>query len=200
MHPHLPKTAGLAKTSLVLGLFSLVLLFFTGIPAVICGHLALGKIKRSAGALKGSGLAIAGLILGYCSFGLTLVAILAALVTPVILKTHKKAELVTNISHTKQLYYAIIKFDEKQGQFPDALDELVSQNILTKKEYNKLKYSKNGDWQYFPGQSFDSAQDNILIASPDAELGKWIVLQLNGACKQLDDASYQAALRRMKKP
>ena len=35
------------------------------IPAVICGHVALGRIKRSGGTLAGEGLAQAGLITGY---------------------------------------------------------------------------------------------------------------------------------------
>jgi dipeptidyl aminopeptidase/acylaminoacyl peptidase len=39
----------------------------TGIPAVICGHLGLSKIKRSGGRLGGGGMAVAGLILGYLS-------------------------------------------------------------------------------------------------------------------------------------
>jgi competence protein ComGC len=42
---------------------------------VICGHKALGHIKRSGGALQGQGLAIAGLVTGYVSILLSLVMI-----------------------------------------------------------------------------------------------------------------------------
>jgi hypothetical protein len=45
-----------------------ILGLFTGIaalPAVICGHTALTKINAAEGRLKGKGLAIAGLIMGY---------------------------------------------------------------------------------------------------------------------------------------
>ena len=38
----------------------------TGIGGVVCGHLALSKIKASPG-LQGHGLAVAGLIIGYLS-------------------------------------------------------------------------------------------------------------------------------------
>ena len=38
---------------------------FTAIPAVICGHVARAKIRKSGGALGGKGIATAGLILGY---------------------------------------------------------------------------------------------------------------------------------------
>jgi general secretion pathway protein G len=61
-----PKTAGLAIWSLVLGILSLICFsILAAIPGVICGHKALSKIKHSAGALTGQGLAIAGLVTGY---------------------------------------------------------------------------------------------------------------------------------------
>jgi len=34
-------------------------------PAVICGHIAWSKIRKSGAALRGKGIATAGLILGY---------------------------------------------------------------------------------------------------------------------------------------
>ena len=65
-NPPQPKTSGLAVWSLVLGILSLgCLSILSGIPGVICGHKALSKIKRSAGALTGQGMAIAGLVTGY---------------------------------------------------------------------------------------------------------------------------------------
>ena len=42
------------------------------------GHIALGKIGRSGGALGGKGLALTGVILGYLSIPLTVLGILAA--------------------------------------------------------------------------------------------------------------------------
>ena len=58
------RTSAAAVWSLVLGL-----LVFLGplasIPAIICGHVGRGAIKKSNGSLKGAGLALAGLILGY---------------------------------------------------------------------------------------------------------------------------------------
>lgn len=56
-----PKTSGLAIVSLVTSLLCL------GPVAVICGHIALSRIKRSAGSLRGTGLAIAALVIGYLS-------------------------------------------------------------------------------------------------------------------------------------
>jgi hypothetical protein len=45
--------------------FISVRIAFTAIPAVICGHIARLKTRKSGGALCGKGIAAAGLILGY---------------------------------------------------------------------------------------------------------------------------------------
>lgn len=75
--PAAPKTSGLAIASLCLGIGSIVLCgVFMGIPAVICGHLALGQIKRSQENLQGKAMAIIGLIIGYFSIVATVVMIL----------------------------------------------------------------------------------------------------------------------------
>ncbi len=66
-------TNGLAITSLVLGIFSPICCgCITGVPAVICGHIALSQISQNQN-LGGKGLAIAGLVLGYLSLALTVV-------------------------------------------------------------------------------------------------------------------------------
>src|SRR5437773_9372772 len=69
-------TAPTAIWSLVLAVLS----FFCGwlvtaIPAVICGHIARSKIRKSGGALGGKGVATAGLILGYIALVLGLMGI-----------------------------------------------------------------------------------------------------------------------------
>jgi hypothetical protein len=61
-----PRTAPIAIWSLVLAIFSFPGgWLFTAIPAVICGHIARSKIRKSGGALGGKAIATAGLILGY---------------------------------------------------------------------------------------------------------------------------------------
>lgn len=57
------KTNGLAIAALVLGLVSFATCGLTAIPAIICGHLALGQIKRTGE--QGQGMAMAGLIIGW---------------------------------------------------------------------------------------------------------------------------------------
>jgi hypothetical protein len=48
---------------------------FTAIPAVICGHIARSRIRKSGGALRGTGIATAGLILGYIALTLGVLGI-----------------------------------------------------------------------------------------------------------------------------
>jgi hypothetical protein len=43
--------------------------FPLSILAIIFGHLSLSEIRKSAGRLKGEGMAIAGLVLGYVGVG-----------------------------------------------------------------------------------------------------------------------------------
>lgn len=63
-----PATSGLAVASLVLGILGVVSCFLLfGIPAVICGHMALSRIRVSPVAVSGRGMAITGLVCGYIS-------------------------------------------------------------------------------------------------------------------------------------
>ena len=56
------QTCGLATASLILGICSFVCLFFCSIPAIITGHMARSRIRKSTAALAGDGMALAGLI------------------------------------------------------------------------------------------------------------------------------------------
>jgi hypothetical protein len=58
------RTSALAIWSLILGLSSVCLCLFTGIPAMICGGLSVLNISNSKGRLGGMGMAIAGGLLG----------------------------------------------------------------------------------------------------------------------------------------
>ncbi|MHC4553411.1 MAG: DUF4190 domain-containing protein, partial [Planctomycetota bacterium] len=56
-----PQTCGLAIASLVMGILSIFCNVILAIPAIICGIIALVKISKSQGQLKGNGFAIAGI-------------------------------------------------------------------------------------------------------------------------------------------
>jgi peptidyl-prolyl cis-trans isomerase B (cyclophilin B) len=66
-----PPTNTLAILALVLG-------FVVPLGGIICGHLALGQIKRTGEG--GHGLAMAGLIIGYALTGLTILVVIGYIV------------------------------------------------------------------------------------------------------------------------
>ena len=71
-----PHTPAVAIWSLILAVLSFTCgWLFTAIPAVICGHIARSKIRKSGGALGGKGIATAGLILGYIALVLCIMGI-----------------------------------------------------------------------------------------------------------------------------
>ena len=66
-----PRTPAIAIWSLILAVLSFTCgWLFTAIPAVICGHIARSRIRRSGGALEGKGIAATGLVLGYIALAL----------------------------------------------------------------------------------------------------------------------------------
>jgi len=82
------ETSGKATASLISGIAAYVVAPFIGaIAAVVLGHLGLSEIKKSAGRLKGDGMAIAGLVLGYLQIaGLPFILIIAAIAIPNLLR------------------------------------------------------------------------------------------------------------------
>lgn len=88
--PKLPsRDSGLAVLSFVLGVCSFVVCLgvITGVPAVVCGHIARRRAARQPARYAGRGLALAGVVLGYLSVVVTLVV--AAMVLPQVAKNRK---------------------------------------------------------------------------------------------------------------
>ncbi|QMU74266.1 DUF1707 and DUF4190 domain-containing protein [Streptacidiphilus sp. P02-A3a] len=76
--PPARRTNGLAVAALVLGITEFWTLGLTAVPALICGHSARAQIRRQGG--EGSGMATAGIVLGWLAVGLWgLVIMLAVL-------------------------------------------------------------------------------------------------------------------------
>jgi hypothetical protein len=74
-----PPTNNLALISLVAGIASFVILPVIGaIIAVVTGHIARGQIKRTGE--SGSGMALAGLILGYVHLALFVLGVLILII------------------------------------------------------------------------------------------------------------------------
>ena len=69
--------SGWATASFVFGILGLCT-GFGAIPAIIFGHIALKMINNAAGHLKGKGLAMAGLVMGYLVVAAAVVGLIAA--------------------------------------------------------------------------------------------------------------------------
>lgn len=99
------RSCGLAVWSLVLGILAIVLCIIGplfGIPAVICGHVALGRIKRAAGGLTGQGPAVAGLVMGYMSIVMIpVIALLAAIAIPNFVRARDTAQMNACINNLR---------------------------------------------------------------------------------------------------
>jgi type II secretory pathway pseudopilin PulG len=76
---------------MVLGIASiaLCLTFIAGIPAVILGHISRSKIRKSMGRLRGDGMALTGLVLGYIS--LLSIPLILAIAIPNLLRARISA-------------------------------------------------------------------------------------------------------------
>lgn len=113
-----PQSA-LAITSFVLGLLSLTCLgLLTGIPAVICGHLARARARRSPGQYGGAGFALAGLIMGYAGFLLTL-AILSGVFLPALTRARGRAQEISCRNNMKQIGLAFRTWAiDNNGNYP----------------------------------------------------------------------------------
>jgi hypothetical protein len=73
-----PPNSTAAVVSLVFGILTWIFLPVIGpIVAVVAGHMARAEIRRSNGQLGGSGMAMAGLVLGYLQIALFVLAICA---------------------------------------------------------------------------------------------------------------------------
>jgi competence protein ComGC len=99
-----PKTNKLAITSLVLGILSLVLCvvgIVFAIPGLICGFMGMSRVKKSGGAEKGHGFALAGTVMSGTALVLfPIIGLLTAIAVPNFVKARsaaQKSACVTNL-------------------------------------------------------------------------------------------------------
>lgn len=112
------KTEGFAIASLVLGIMSVLGSCFTGLPAIIFGHIARGRIERSGGTLGGSGMALGGLIMGYLFSFLGLLAIAASVFIPAMAAGGIRAKQIATLSQLKQIQAGLVAYRAEYGTWP----------------------------------------------------------------------------------
>ncbi len=116
------KWQGMAVTSLVLGILSVICLgLFAGIPAIILGHTAHRRTQNAPDQYAGRGLAIPGFVLGYASILLTALAVLifAARVAPQMAPAQSQAQRIRCINNMKNIGLAFrVWAANHQDRFP----------------------------------------------------------------------------------
>ncbi len=194
-HPAMPpKASGLAIASLVLGIISVLGSCITGIPAIICGHLALSKIKKSAGQIGGFGLALTGLILGYIFTAFAI--IYAGLAVPTAMKALHKAEQVTLINNGKALKSSLDLYAASNaGSYPASMTDLIPSAIGSRSELDELLAIKGGgEFSYVSGLTQSSPGNLIVFYSPPLKPDTRIVIRVDSTAQTLDNAAAEAEL------
>ena len=115
------KSAGQSIASLILGIFALFPFGpLTGIPAIICGHIAQSRIRKDPQHLSGGGKAIAGLIMGYLSL-LTTLPILAAITVPMMTANVDRA-VITEAQVGCSTIASVIRMEYVMNQTLDGIE------------------------------------------------------------------------------
>ena len=132
-----PPSSGLAVASLVMGALSFIgCSIFTAIPAIITGHIAHSRSRKSPQEFGGRGMAVAGLVMGYVSVALIpVIAIFAGLMLPALAKAKDKAQRINCINNMKQIGLAARMWSSNHGgkfppDFASLTNELATPKIL----------------------------------------------------------------------
>jgi len=118
-----PETSGMAVGSLICGI--LFAFLPAAITAVVLGHISRAEIRRSAGRLKGDGMALAGLILGYVGISfIPIIMIIAAIAIPNLLRARMTANEASAVGSLRTLNVAAVTYSTQCDGFPPTLDAM----------------------------------------------------------------------------
>ncbi len=161
------KTSGMAVGSMICGILGL-LLWLPCIPAIILGHLGLSAIKKSAGALKGGGMAVTGLVTGYIMIvALPIIAILASLAVPAFSAVQMQGSQMKAVNNAKQIVLGMKQYAaDHDGKYPATLDVLFDEKILEDRRLLEFPSHLNvpgQGWEYLGAGHTDSDAGNLII-------------------------------------
>jgi hypothetical protein len=193
-----PPNSGLAVTSLIAGIASILLCGLGGIGslvAIICGHKATSRIDRSGGTEGGRGMAVAGLIMGYISLVLAVIfymALFASLVMPVFAKIQDKGNVTLHTSYAVTLQAACMSHAiNNDGKYPGSLEELAEKGLVKADFLQKANDFKVPGWEGEPGFEYrgggkdhSAPPDTVILISNAADRnGQRVVARIDGSVK-----------------
>jgi hypothetical protein len=133
----LSETDGKAVATLVLGILSTTILWvFAGIPAIVLGHMSRKAIRRSMGRLKGEGLALAGLVMGYVSVAISAAVIIlftkAAIATPSLVRgrTPAQANEASAVANLRTINTAEVTYLSLSGGKYGTISDLITASLI----------------------------------------------------------------------
>ncbi len=190
----LPQSSGMAISSLVCGILGFFTFGLASLPAIITGHLARSRIKKSSGALGGNGIALTGLILGYLCLVLTVIAVCASLAVPAFSSIRQKAEQAKTMSQAKQIVVGIKLYAaEHEGSLPPTLATLYEEDILDDGRMPDSPVGKESPaaaWDYRGAGMKDSADGKtvVLVSRKADRAKKKIVARLDGSVELVSES------------
>jgi hypothetical protein len=200
--PVRPRTSALAVWSLVLAILGVCCLLgpLTGIPAIVCGALALGRTGAKPGALGGRGMAVAGLIVGSAA---TLLAVfflpfMAAISLPAFAQARTKAQETKSLNDVRQIAVACIVYaTEHEDQLPPTLDALTGAGAGTLPAVPTSPFAKEGSGPGYElvarGKLGELPADAVLVRQLDASRsGRRALAFADGHAESLTDAEAAA--------
>lgn len=193
------KTLGMAIASLVFGCFFLIPLLgiVFSIPAIILGIIALVKIGHNKETLKGSGMAIAGIILGAIGILIIpIIAIFAAIAIPNFLRARLRANEASAQARVRTVGTAIEAYAAaNEGKYPLSESELIN----TQPPYLDQAYNNNTVQGY--NYSIKLNPDTYEITAKPVECGATgiqVFINRNGEITESKCEKYSSTEMRVK--
>lgn len=182
------KTSALAGWSLGLGIASFLCSLLTAIPAIICGHMALGRIKRSNGVQTGRGMAIAGLVMGY--LWVAMIPFMAAMMIPIVNGVSQKAQEVRNTAIAQAIISACKLYaSTHDNQYPPDLKTLLEEQLIEgDQELRSILLNdelQKGYVYYGKGVTLSDAPDKVILISKASGIGGKRVVGFNDGSVQV---------------
>jgi type IV pilus assembly protein PilA len=164
------ETSGKAIGSLIAGI--LFFIPFAFVFAIVLGHMALAEIKRSAGRLKGNGIATTGLLFGYGTVLLIPVfVVVAAIAIPKLLRSRMAVNETAAIGTLRTYNLALAQYANKcpSHGYPSTTQVLGPGNgdcdraNLVSTELASPQVVKNGYIFFYGAYSRGNRQENLNV-------------------------------------
>jgi len=110
---------------------------------------------------------------------------------------HNQASSIVCKSNMGQIYQVIQMYSMTEDAFPETFNDLVNE-VGTSRVF-ECSEPNCPSFEYIPGQSFNSPENNILLYEPAASHdGKCTVLRVGGTVEMLAPEELEAAIRQTK--